>query len=287
MVQGVGPVGGEGRQVLGNRHLAQIPAALRPALGPIRRNRGQPLLDVCIDVSVGHGARRAVEADDPGERTVQRIGPEFEAAVCTDDDEVAPGLQERVTSEHHGCDVRRMRFSLADHFLTGVCPERAAKFPRRVPDFRRRRVVVEQVLDGQDRAVIRHSPRPEMALAIHHVPPGPLRYEAAHELSVRAEHGQLREPEVPQNERVAGQFGQPPELAATEFPRPFPPSSPRLQVVSLLIEDPQLLRSVVADDDPPVGEDRGTEDAGKQVGFLAIRLADRDEGLRPQPPVQP
>ena len=45
-------------------------------------------------------------------------------------------------------------------------------------------------------------------------------------------------------------------------------------MVSLLIEDAQLLRSIVPDDDPPVGQHLDAEDSLEEVGLLALHLPD-------------
>lgn len=64
VVQTVGPDGGEGRQMFGDRHGAQLPS-LRPSLRGIH-NAGHTLVDFGLDVLIRWHAKYVVHADDPG-----------------------------------------------------------------------------------------------------------------------------------------------------------------------------------------------------------------------------
>lgn len=127
-----------------------------------------------------------------------------------------------------------------------------------------------------------------MSAPVPVVPPAAFRCEAALELPIGAVHGQLREPVFPQYDRVARKQSQRPGLGGCfELSRSFPLSPPRLQVAAIPIERPRFLRPGVSDEDPPVGKHGGTEDPVKEIGILTLHPADRDERLRPEPPVQP
>ena len=228
--------------------------------------------------------RRTGKMGAPDDAIEVAVGPEGLQLVAVgraDDDQVSPGVMDRLSSEDLPEQHPSHTFVDKVRLGIGMSTEVGRRPALAVPQFHDHGVCVLGPHDGEHGTVAVDRDRVEV------VPQGTtvaLHVEGAPEAPVRGEDGDAPAGRGPGDDRVAGPPSHPGEVV--ELAGSLARASPGREVGSTRVECPQLLGARVDHHDPSVAQSRGISGTVEQVGFLAIDLADRERRLRPDPPIQ-